>query len=113
MLLLLACASHPVVDRDAGVREPVTRSCDAGDELRCHLPWPSSAHMVTDDQTATGVSAFVSEGEIGSQFVIVVTAKPGQDLAALEAVVDEELGRLLRDGPTANELERARTSLHK
>jgi zinc protease len=66
--------------------------------------------MVFDDQTATGVSAFVSEGEIGSQFVIVVTAKPGQDLAALEAVVDEELGRLLRDGPTANELERARTS---
>ncbi|MBU1325330.1 MAG: insulinase family protein [Alphaproteobacteria bacterium] len=66
--------------------------------------------MVFDDQTATGVSAFVSEGEIGSQFVIVVTAKPGQDLAALEAVVDEELERLLRDGPTANELERARTS---
>ncbi|WP_125256023.1 M16 family metallopeptidase [Brevundimonas fluminis] len=66
--------------------------------------------MVFDDQTATGVSAFVSEGEIGSQFVIVVTAKPGQDLAALEAVVDEELGRLLRDGPSTNELERARTS---
>ena len=66
--------------------------------------------MVFDDQTATGVAAFVNEGEIGSQFIITITAKPGQDLAALEAVVDEELERLLRDGPTANELERARTS---
>ena len=66
--------------------------------------------MVFDDQTATGVAAFVNEGEIGSQFIITITAKPGQDLAALEAVVDEELARLLRDGPTASELERARTS---
>ncbi|HEV7229262.1 pitrilysin family protein [Brevundimonas sp.] len=66
--------------------------------------------MVFDDQTATGVGAFVNEGEVGSQFIITITGKPGQDLAELEAVVDEELGRLLRDGPTANELERARTS---
>jgi zinc protease len=66
--------------------------------------------MVFDDQTATGVGAFVNEGEIGSQFIITVTGKPGQDLAELEAVVDEELERLLRDGPTADELERARTS---
>ena len=64
MLLLLACASHPVVDREAGVREPVTRSCDAGDELRCHLPWPSSAHMVTDDQTQTGLRLNVDGTEL-------------------------------------------------
>ncbi len=66
--------------------------------------------MVFDDQTATSVGAFVSEREVGSQFMVVITAKPGQDLAALEAVVDEEMDRLLRDGPTAVELERARTS---
>jgi zinc protease len=66
--------------------------------------------LVFDDQTATGVGAFVNEGQIGSQFIITVTGKPGEDLAALEAVVDEEMTRLLRDGPTPQELERARTS---
>ena len=66
--------------------------------------------LVFDDQVATGVSAGISEGEIGSQFLITVTAKPGQDIARIEAIVDEELARLLRDGPTAVEMERARTS---
>ena len=65
--------------------------------------------LVMQDQTAVSVSAGVSEGAIGSQFLVMVTAKPGQDLAAIEAVVDEEMARLLRDGPTAEELERART----
>ena len=66
--------------------------------------------LVFDDQVATAVSAGISEGEIGSQFLITVTAKPGQDIARIEAIVDEELARLLRDGPTAVEMERARTS---
>jgi zinc protease len=65
--------------------------------------------LVMQDETAVSVFAGVSEGAIGSQFMVMVTAKPGQDLAAIEAVVDEEMARLLRDGPTAQELERART----
>ncbi|HWQ88123.1 pitrilysin family protein [Brevundimonas sp.] len=67
--------------------------------------------LVFDDQIATQVAAFNSESEIGSQFLVMVTAKPGQDLARIEAIVDEEMARLLRDGPTASELERARTSV--
>lgn len=66
--------------------------------------------LVFDEQIATQVGAGVSEGEIGSQFLVTVTAKPGQDLASIEAIVDEEMARLLRDGPTAEEMERARTS---
>ena len=67
--------------------------------------------LVFDDQIATQVAAFNSESEIGSQFLVMVTAKPGQDLERIEAIVDEEMARLLRDGPTAAELERARTSV--
>jgi len=67
--------------------------------------------LVFDDQVAVSAQAFQSESEIGSQFGVIVTAKPGQDLNAIEAVVDEEMARLLRDGPTADELERARTVL--
>ena len=67
--------------------------------------------LVFDDQIATQVAAFNSESEIGSQFLVMVTAKPGQDLGRIEAIVDEEMARLLRDGPTAAELERARTTV--
>lgn len=67
--------------------------------------------LVFDEQIATQVAAFNAEREIGSQFMIMVTAKPGQDLDRIEAIVDEEMERLLRDGPTAMELERARTSV--
>ncbi|WP_374275646.1 M16 family metallopeptidase [Brevundimonas sp.] len=65
--------------------------------------------LVHEDQTATQVFAGTSESEIGSQFLVMVTAKPGQDLDAIEAIVDEEMARLLEEGPTAQELERART----
>ena len=67
--------------------------------------------LVFDEQIATQVGAFQSEGEIGSQFLVMVTAKPGQDMARIEAIVDEEMAKLLRDGPTADELERARTNV--
>jgi zinc protease len=67
--------------------------------------------LVYDDQIATDVRASQRSSEIGSTFVVQATARPGGDLAAVEKALDEELGRLLRDGPTAAELERARTGL--
>ncbi len=62
--------------------------------------------LVYEDQIATDVVSFVDEREIGSQFLIWATARPGQDLAAVEAAVDEELSRFLAEGPTETELER-------
>ncbi len=67
--------------------------------------------LVYDDQIATDVNVFVIGREIGSQFRIQATARPGQDLAAVEAAIDEELARFLSDGPTADELARIRTEL--
>ena len=67
--------------------------------------------LVFDEQIATQVAAFQSSGEIGSQFLVMVTAKPGQDMARIEAIVDEEMAKLLKDGPTGDELERARTTI--
>jgi zinc protease len=65
--------------------------------------------LVYDDQIATDVSAYVDSREIAGLFTIVATAKPGGDLAKIEKATDEELARLLRDGPTADELERVKT----
>jgi len=62
--------------------------------------------LVYDDQIATNVTAFLAEGEIGSTFHIQVTAKPGVSLDQIETVVEEEMARLLAEGPTQQELDK-------
>ncbi|MGH8456356.1 MAG: M16 family metallopeptidase [Stenotrophobium sp.] len=66
--------------------------------------------LVYTDQIATDVSASVGPFEIGSQLTITATARPGVDLKTIEAAVNEEVARFLKDGPTAEELERIKTS---
>lgn len=66
--------------------------------------------LVIDEQLATGVDASVWNREIGGQFLITATARPHGDLARIEAIVDEELAKLLKTGPTAAEMARIRTS---
>jgi zinc protease len=66
--------------------------------------------LVYTDQIATTVSASVGPFEIGSQFELTATVKPGIDPQVVEKALDEELTRLLSTGPTREELERAKTS---
>ena len=65
--------------------------------------------LVYDDQIATSVNAFASLNEIGGQFMVIATAKPGQDPATLRAEIHEEMARFLAEGPTADELARVKT----
>ncbi len=65
--------------------------------------------LVYDDQIATDVSAFADLLEIGGQFRIRATARPGEELARVEAAIDQELERFLEQGPTERELQRVQT----
>jgi zinc protease len=65
--------------------------------------------LVYDDQIATNVNVFYNPNEIAGQFIVIVTARPGEDIAKVEKVVDEELARFLKDGPTPEELKRMQT----
>src|SRR6185503_13389330 len=65
--------------------------------------------LVVKEQLATDVRAGVNRRELGSQFSLSASAKPDADLTRVEAILDEELARLCKDGPNADELERART----
>ncbi len=65
--------------------------------------------LVYDDQIATDVYAYVHSKEIGSQFAIVATAKPGVDLSTVEKAIDEEMAKFLNEGPTEKELKRVKT----
>ena len=64
--------------------------------------------LVYEDQIATDASAFVDLREIGSQFRVQATARPGQGVAQVEKELDEELARFLKEGPTAEELQRVK-----
>jgi zinc protease len=66
--------------------------------------------LIYDDQTATGVGAFLDDREIAGLFYLTVTAKPGDDLTKVKKGVDEELAKILKDGPTQSELDRIRTA---
>ena len=62
-LALSGCAAEPSVPftpREPGVRAPLTADCDALDETRCLLPWPSSTFLELDPSTETGVRVRVS-----------------------------------------------------
>jgi zinc protease len=65
--------------------------------------------LVYTDQLATDVAAYVDVNEIGSQFHIEATLRPGKDMAKLEKAIDEELTRLLTEGPMPEELKRVQT----
>jgi zinc protease len=65
--------------------------------------------LIYDDQIASDVSIYNDAREIGGQFVIQVTARPGHNLAEIEEETDQELAKFLKGGPTPDELERVRT----
>ncbi len=67
--------------------------------------------LVRDEQLATGVSAYNWQSEQVSVLVAQMDIKPGVDRAAAEKRLDEVVARMLAQGPTAAELERAAARL--
>jgi len=66
--------------------------------------------LVFDDQIASDVAAFAFPLEVAGLFGVIATAMPGQDLAAVDAAIEEEVTRFLAEGPTADEIERIVTT---
>ncbi len=69
------------------------------------------ARLLHGEQLVDGISASVSPSQLGSNFFIVATVKEGVDPALVEAAIDEEIARLVTQGPSEEELERARTTV--
>jgi zinc protease len=63
--------------------------------------------LVYELQIAQDVAAFQQSQALGSTFLIMTTARPGQSLERLQAVIDEELDRLRAAPPEAREMTRA------
>ncbi len=60
--------------------------------------------LVLADQLAVEVVSGQDSAQLGSMFRVEVLAKPGSDLSRIEAIMDEELARFTKEGPTADEL---------
>ncbi|MFC3551872.1 M16 family metallopeptidase [Lysobacter cavernae] len=65
--------------------------------------------LLFDDKLVDNVAAAAYGSQLSSNFLITADVKQGVDPAKVEAVIDEELRKLLKDGPTRTELEQART----
>lgn len=63
--------------------------------------------LVYDLQIAQDVNAFQQSQALDSNFLIIATARPGQSLDRIEAVIDDELDKLHAAPPDAREVERA------
>lgn len=64
--------------------------------------------LVYEDQIATEAVAFTDLREIGGQFYVRATARPGQSIGQVEKELDEELSRFLKNGPAAEEMQRVK-----
>jgi zinc protease len=63
--------------------------------------------LVYEMQIAQDVNAAQQSQALGSMYVIIATARPGQSLDKIQAVIDEELDKLRTTPPDAREMTRA------
>ncbi|UNK42578.1 insulinase family protein [Luteimonas sp. S4-F44] len=66
--------------------------------------------LLHDERLVDSISAGAYGSQLGSNFIVMATVKQGVDPATVDAAIEEELQRLIEQGPTAEELERAKTS---
>lgn len=64
--------------------------------------------LVYDKQLCSNVTSFQANSEIASIFVAWATARPGMDLTTIEEAFTAEIARLAAEGPTEQELARAK-----
>jgi zinc protease len=67
------------------------------------------ARLVHAEQLVDSISASMSAMQLAGMFTIAATLKPDSDPARVEAIIEEELARLLKEGPTRAELAQAKT----
>ncbi|HUF25388.1 MAG TPA: pitrilysin family protein [Gemmatimonadaceae bacterium] len=67
--------------------------------------------LVYDAQSAASVSAGQGSRESVGEFAITITPRPGNTLTSLEAETDSVIERLKREGPTEEEMAKARAGI--
>ncbi|MEP6907247.1 MAG: pitrilysin family protein [Pseudoxanthomonas sp.] len=66
--------------------------------------------LLHGDKLVDNAAAYAWSSELSGTFFLMATVKEGVDTAKVEKTLDEELQRLIDQGPTAEELERAKVT---
>ena len=101
---LLAMAWHAAAapDRETRVMEVLLSILGDGESSRLYR------RLVDQEQAAVDVGTALDQGFDPGLAWVYAVVPPGGDVAKTEQLVDEEIARLTRDGPTAAELAKAR-----
>ena len=68
--------------------------------------------LIYETQLAVGVSSSLQGQELASMFDIDVTLQPDAAMTAVNAIIEQELQAFLDTGPTAEEVQRAKTRIN-
>ena len=67
--------------------------------------------LVYEEQIATDAGTYAMADEIAGGFLIWATAKQGEDLVKINSIINEEVNLFIKEGPTTDELLRAKTNI--
>ncbi len=101
-LLAIAWHASAAPDRESRVMEVLLSILGSGDSSRLHQ------RLVEQEQAAVQVGAQLEAGFDPGLVWVFAVVPPGGDPARAEALIDEEIARLARDGPQPAELAKAR-----
>ncbi len=65
--------------------------------------------LVYDEQLVSSIVSYVAGNEIASLFTIQTDLKPSADIDKVNAIIDEEIQKLIDSGPQGEELEKVKT----
>jgi zinc protease len=82
-----------------------------GDVLSTGKSSRLTRRLVMEERIAQSVMAGQQSQALAGMFVVVATPKPGVKPEQIQKVVDEEIARIGRDGPTPEELQRAKNRI--
>ncbi len=67
--------------------------------------------LVMDERIAQSVMAGQQSQDLAGMFLVMASPKPGVDPERIRKAVDEEIARIAKDGPTEEELQRAKNRI--
>jgi zinc protease len=82
-----------------------------GDVLATGKSSRLTRRLVMEERVAQNVMAGQQSQALAGMFMVVATPKPGVKPEQIQKVVEEEIARIARDGPTPDELQRAKNRI--
>lgn len=101
-LIAMAWHAGAAPDRETRVMEVLLAILGSGDSSRLHQ------RLVEQEQAAVEIGTSLEQGFDPGLAWVYAVVPPGGDVAKSERLIDEEIVRLTRDGPTDAELAKAR-----